>query len=569
MLRALWSVPMVTLGEFDSLEGPKAICVSEYYAYQEIDAFGPQLLELSALHGKILFSARVASGPLCSDYKERMKAVVARVLASNESTEESVIMLDPIAGGIASVSFCLSDILARGEKRRFCVIVTHPQSDELVRQWPVLSCFLKKLLEDWVATAKKRLTFEYSTFPDLERRREEARKCPMRSLMTLLARNMESEDSVFRRVHVFFECALPRVFGGEPLRLSGCISETLMMNLVRQHLEKELHLVSIVDVDLECHHEEGRYISVGNGKLLTAGRPPIVKPLSVWLLQFVQNSATGLQETERLLLALFSGNQILIYGEDSLHCANLALSLSQVLPRPLRRVTIFAEEYVMPYESRIVSFNQRLCERYQVDNAHILEDEFLESDIVCVNTSCRGCILSVNKCDELSHPRAVAKNNRSSKIKNTLPPQIVSRITDLFRSQRSANVTVHTCKVLQFRLEQLVNEYVMRGRVYSRLFQEHELKCNQRVLGLAKSDVSGQSRFGGLGSAVRNLFTGYVLQTENRDSASSSTTEYGCITKGNTASFLKLLKESGLDLWVTSSTDHDALLFLGSASCML
>ncbi|ESL08586.1 hypothetical protein TRSC58_03708, partial [Trypanosoma rangeli SC58] len=462
MLRPFCSVPMVTLGEFDALEGAKAISVTEYYAYQETDLFGPQLLRLSAVCGKTLLSSRVISGPLRPEYKERMKAIVARVLTSNDSDEESVLMLDPLAGGIASMSFCLEDILARGEKRRFCIIVTHPQSDELVRQWPLVSVFLNILLEEWSSATKRRLTLEYSTFPDLERYREEARKRSMRSLMCLISQNTESEVKAFKRVHCFFERVVPAFFGVEPLRIADSILEPTSMKQMKKRLEIELFLVNIVELDLDSPPGEQGCLAIGNGRILATDETLMVKPLSVWILEFLQKHTNGLQEIEMLLTALLSGIQILIYGDDSFQCANLALSLSQILPRPLRCVTIFAEEYLMPYENRIISFGKRFCQRSHLDHIYPLENELSAMDTVCVGVSSEGSIVSVHAYDERVYAFAGAR--RYSSYTGAPTPNIVTQIVELFRSELASQIVSRTCRILQLRLESLVNEYVMRGR---------------------------------------------------------------------------------------------------------
>ncbi|KAF8276377.1 hypothetical protein TcBrA4_0129290 [Trypanosoma cruzi] len=567
MPRAFWSVPMVTLGEFDALEGAKATCVSEYYAYQEVDIFGPHLLSLSAVCGKTFLSARVISGPLCPEYKERMKAVVARVLASNESNEESVLMLDPLAGGIAGMSFCLEDILARGEKRRFCIIVTHPQSAELVRQWPLVSLFLNILLEEWSTATKKRLALEYSIFPDLERCREEARKRSMRSLMCLISQNEESEEEAFKRVHSFFERFFPALFGVEPLRVTDSVLEPTSVNDIKQRLEVELPLVNIVGIDLDSPPGEKGCIAVGNGRILAVGEKFVVKPLAVWLLEFMQKHIGGLQETEMLLSALLSGIQILVYGFDSVQCANLALSLSQILPRPLRRLAVFAEEYLMPYENRIISFSERLCQRQQLDHKNEIENELSVTDTVCVNVSSEGYILSVHEYDERVHAFAGTRRYSSQNKEEVPIPSIVTRIVELFYLELSSETNLRTFRLLQFQIECLVNEYVMRGQVYSRLFREHEIRCNQGVLGIGNMNVNNDSLLNTLSRSVRQFVGGSSLRRWYLEpSASSSSSERRRISKGDTSLFLNSLGRIYLNAWVTTSSDHNVLLFLGSIS---
>ncbi|KAH9598733.1 Folliculin/SMCR8 [Trypanosoma melophagium] len=566
MIRKLWTVPMVTLGEFDALEGPKAMSVLEYYAYQENDAFGPQFLDFSSVYGKVLISSRVVSGSLRPDLKERMNAIVARVFASNELNEESVIMLDPMAGGIASVSFSLEDILARGEKRRFCVILTHPQSSELVRQWPLIFSFIKVLLEEWVTVAKKRLSLEYSTFPDLERHREEARKSPMRSLMFLVAENTETEENTLKRVHTFFDCALPAVFGFEPLKIDGLSSEIFLLGAVKRYLKVNIPLVNVFDIDLESSLSDEKYLSMGGGRVLSIGRPPIIKPLSVWLLQFIQGNINGQQEIELILKALFTGNQILICGRNSFQCANMAFSLSQILPRSLRCVTVFSEEYVMPYESRILSFSQNICERGYIDNNLSPKDGLSGLNLVCVKVSSEGNMDSVSECNDLIHVFIDLNYNSPIKMEKNLVPQIVTKIMDLLCSQISAGLTAKKCKVLQSQIECLVNKYVMRGRIYSKLFQQYQVECNRGILGVNQKKDSNDSSFANPGRAVQSMFFDNFLSKRRSDSLTSSARKTGQMTKSNIPSFLKYLKSNHFGSWATSTADHEVMLFLGSVS---
>ncbi|RNE98793.1 uncharacterized protein Tco025E_09156 [Trypanosoma conorhini] len=493
-----------------------------------------------------------------------MKAIVARVLASNESDEESVLMLDPLAGGIASMSFCLEDILARGEKRRFCIIVTHPQSDELVRQWPLVSVFLTMLLGEWSAATKRRLTLEYSTFPDLERSREEARKRPMRSLMRLISQNTESEETAFKRVHSFFERVVPVLFGVEPLRLTGSTLDPTSMTQMKQRLELEIPLVNIVELDLDSPPEKQGCLGIGNGRILALGETLTVKPLSVWILEFVQKKENGLREIETLLAALLSGIQILIYGDDSFLCANLALSLSQILPRPLRRVTVFAEEYLMPYENRIISFSESFCQSSHLDHGCKFDNEISVMDTVCVSVSSEGHIASVHEYDERVYAFAGARRYSPHKLAPT--PNIVAQIVELFRSELASQLLSWNCRMLQLRIESMVNEYVIRGRVYTRLFRHHEIRCNKGVLGLGEVSGNGNSSFTGIGRTFRQFIGCSSLRRWYSTSSVFSSPEQKHVLRGDASSFLYSLEKGDLNAWVTTISDHNVLLFLGSSS---
>ncbi|RHW73565.1 Vesicle coat protein involved in Golgi to plasma membrane transport [Trypanosoma brucei equiperdum] len=564
-MQTVWNVPAVILGEFDAIEGPKDLHVTEYYEYQEMNSFDAQMPQLSAFHGKALFSAHSISGSLRPHSKQKMRELVARVLDSNESNEESVVMSDPDAGGVSGIAFCLGDILARGESRRFCVIITHPRSDELIRRWPVLSCFMRILLEGWVDVTERRLASEYSTFPDLERRREEARKRPMRPLMSLLAEDDEAEADAFRRTHNFFECVLLALFGRTPLIPEEPTCETAVLNAVKQYLEMKLPLVETIDVDVGWPPEIGRCVSLGDSRVVSLGPFHLLKPLSVWLLVFLEWSDTGLDETELLLSALLRGKQIVVYGADYIHCAGLAISLSQILPRSLRSVSVFSEKYRLPCESRILSFNTPVRLGTLIEMTCQTNAGVPHSDVVCVNVDDSGRIVSIHNYGACGRGSDTDKPHAYHKIGDVSRSSVVKQFTNLLRSHMFVPAAVRTCKKLQFHIEQLVVETVLRGRLYAELFQEGATRITNKDSLCSGKRCTSYRHSRPIWHRLFDFFLGDYCLPSSRLASVESSCNANFFSGDTGAVFVDSGGRVEPNSMVNSSYDHDALIFLGSA----
>lgn len=509
-------VPGAFLGEFDALDGPKVSYAFEYFAYSsgaKENYVVRQLLYF--VEGDVIIGKHVASGQLHHEYSTFLNSVAARVLTSNETHEERLLYQESGCPCVGSFLFSLPDILARGEKRRFCLIFLHPSYHELVSRWDYLTSFVEVLLKEWTRLTTSRYQREYSTFPNLEQLREDARCKPLRSIMELISeaasncvsRTFLDSREAFERAHCFFEVVLCHALS-HPISLvrstnpaGGSESERVLDAFIPLAQSAMQHM----NLDMEASDKVDLYHPTFTQHLLIVDSEIVVKPLCIWLLRFIADAplteqGAALKSVQNLLRTLFCGNQIVITGKDAHHCASFALSLSYVLPEPLVKHYIGSDIYRMPYECRVLTFSQDALSHLEVFaspsshasapspdkkpclNLKLFDMEADEIIHVCVED---GWIKHIDDCDELRRSFRVVSGSAPDGESTTQPPTttLVTRLLTLLQTflapQRFSAITSKSLQLLTAQVQQLVHEYVVRGRVYTLLFQHQELLANR------------------------------------------------------------------------------------------
>ncbi|KAG5473837.1 hypothetical protein LSCM1_04469 [Leishmania martiniquensis] len=621
--------PAAFIGEFDALDGPKVTYAFEYFDFNRAAKNNSTVRQLLCfIEGRTLLGKHVASGLLHRECKDYLNSVAAHVLTSNESREERLLYQESGCPCVGSFVFSMPDIVARGEKRRFCLLFLHPSYHELVARWEYLSCFVEVLLRRWTQRATARYQQEYSTMANLEQLREESRRKPLRSLTELLSApaadagsgstSIAAREAVMEEMHCLFELLFPQALS-QPLPLSlhdKNAAQRGAERILEDGLPFAQSYIDRVHTDA-AHLDDDVVLPHFSRQLVFVDTEIVVKPLPLWLLQFFADTASeSVPETaaHTLLRALFSGNQILVTGEDARDCASLAMALAYTLPPTLVKMHLGSETYRMPYESRLLTFSQRSLLKYvfvsspDADVVHTSPDIInlfdMEADgIVHVRVGSQR-ICSIQDCDQLR--RAAQRRERQAVENETAvePTTLENRILTLLqpytaRAREKSTISVLALQLLTTQLHQLVSEYVVRGRVYGQLFSKQEVEANSTPLTpgasapqvpLTKSPLpvsafplTGQRSFSfGVGwrsslrisaspsplyssappSASSRDATGSEVAAAERQSATSSS-----ITKRAHLSSL-YGKEFEQQHYVFSSftpEDHAILVFLGSA----
>ena len=516
--------PGAFIGEFDALDGPKVTYAFEYFDYDRAAKSSSAVRQLLCyVEGKALLGKSVASGLLHRECKKYLNSVAAHVLISNESREERMLYQDSGCPCVGSFLFSIPDIVARGEKRRFCLIFLHPSYHELVARWDSLSSFVEVLLKRWTQRAIARYQNEYDTLKNLEQLREESRRKPLRTLTQLLtdscihAAGTDTASlvtsAVFEDLHCCFETILPQVFS-QPIPLRSSEKDAARREaeaFLEEHLLLAQSSVDRVDVDLAHLPLDDVVLPRFAKQVVLVDAEIIVKPLPVWLLEYLSDAATAegaSSESQlavhRLLRALFSGNQILITGDDARDCASLGMALSYMVPPSLVKMHLGSDRYRMPYESRVLSFSQRALVEHVFaedpaacggrDESHTVRLFDMEADGIVHVRLADGRIHAIQDCDALRRAVAVAaaaQNGRGErgefKTAFSPPTTLENRIMTLLKPHLVSTagkcaISVVSLQLVTTQFHQLVSEYVVRGRVYSQLFAKQEVETNSLSL---------------------------------------------------------------------------------------
>ncbi|CCW59686.1 unnamed protein product [Phytomonas sp. EM1] len=597
-----WCPPGAFIAEFDSFVGPSIAYAFEYYTFKQGAVISSKPRNITYVSSKVIFGEKVVSGALHPSYSNYMRSVASRVLTSNEDHEENIIFQDIGCPCVSSISFCLPDILARGEKRSFCLVFLHSSYNKMLSQWPLIATCSRIFIQCYCfEAANERYTMEYSTLPDLEQCREEAHRTSLRPFEALIKRRDEDVCSTFNRIHCFFEIVLPLLFSDSPLFNFSSSQLTEDMSSI---LEKKI--ISIIEeampqvamrlcvVNLQIEKEKSEIETLAQSDLQ---QQVIVKPLPVWLLEFLEEFPSD-QEAQLqlhvLLNALFSGDQIIIFGDNACCGAGLALAMSYILPHGRVRTRLFSDSYVMPYESQIVSFSfQFLSEweivpfrddTYTIDGKRLFALSEVGADGVVGVRICNGRVDKVFDCDELARTVAKPSPNSSAcrdiEVPHSRTTTLTCRIIGLLQSYRAdistylsinnvekVDVEIASIKLLIAQIMQLVSEYALRGSVYLKLFRQQEIMLNKALLHrgapskdtsllskiyqpLKRSLVSNTSFQTGIGLSTDDVshFPVSVLQK-------NASLHIGSDKQYNDKQFLFLS---------SSPEDHDILMFLGS-----
>ncbi|CAJ1010345.1 Vesicle coat protein involved in Golgi to plasma membrane transport [Leishmania naiffi] len=613
-------IPAAFIGEFDALDGPKVTYAFEYFDFNRVAKNSSIVRQLLCfIEGKTLLGKHVASGLLHHECQDYLNSVAAHVLTSNESREERLLYQESGCPCVGSFLFSIPDIVARGEKRRFCLIFLHPSYHELVARWDYLSCFAEVLLRRWTQRATARYQQEYATVANLEQLREESRRKPLRSLTELLSLPDPGSDSaltsaaaqelVMENMHCQFEVVLPQALS-EPIPLSSHDKEAAQRDAERILEDRLPFAQSCIDrVNTDAAHlRNGDILMLQFVKqLVFVDAEIVVKPLPLWLLQFFSDTAVESAPEAAvhiLLRALFSGNQILITGEDARDCASLAMTLAYTLPPTLVKMHLGSETYRMPYESRLLTFSQHALSKYlfvpsptaalELSSPHIMKLFDMEADgIVHVRVDHQR-ICSIQDCDQLR--RAAQRRERQAEENETTvePTTLENRILTLLQpytaySREQSSISVSALQLLTTQMHQLVSEYVLRGRVYGQLFSKQEVEENSMPLtpesssplaSLAKSplrasasSLMGQRHFftgsgwrsslysGAPQSALSSASSGEAAAAERQSLASSSITKRAHLSPV----YGKQFQQQHYVFSSFAPEDHAILVFLGRA----
>lgn len=615
--------PAAFIGEFDALDGPKVTYAFEYFDFNRVSKSNSVVRQLLCfIEGRTLLGKHVASGLLHHECKDYLNSVAAHVLTSNESREERLLYQESGCPCVGSFLFSIPDIVARGEKRRFCLVFLHPSYHELVARWDYLSCFVEVLLRRWTQRATARYQQEYSTMANLEQLREESRRKPLRSLTELLSfpstgsdslsTSTAAQEAVMEDMHCQFEVILPQALS-EPIPFS-CHDKDAAQRDAEQILEDRLPFAqSCIDrVNTDAPHLHGDILLPQFAKqLVFVDAEIVVKPLPLWLLQFFADTAfenAPEASAHSLLRALFSGNQIIVTGEDARDCASLAMALAYTLPPTVVKMHLGSETYRMPYESRLLTFSQRALSKYVFvpsptadvadSSPHIIKLFDMEADgIVHVRVDNQR-ISFIQDCDRL-HRAAQQREHQAVDSEITVEPTTLeSRILTLLqpytaRAREQSSISVSALQLLTTHLHQLVSEYVVRGRVYGQLFSKQEVEANstpltpgasapqgllaKSPLRLSASPLTGQRH--SFGSGWRSSFRSNASLCSQPSASSSGAAggEAAAVERQSTASS-SITKSAHLSPlygkqfqqqhYVFSSfapEDHAILVFLGSA----
>lgn len=547
--------PGAFIGEFDALDGPKVTYAFEYFDYERISKGSSKVHQLlSYVEGEILLGKSVASGLLHRECREYLNSVAAHVLTSNESREERVLYQDSGCPCVGSFLFSIPDIVARGEKRRFCLIFLHPSYHELVARWDFLSSFVEVVLGRWTHRATLRYQNEYDTLKNLEQLREESRRKPLRTLPQLLTDvSMDSTSccptepaasAIFEDFHCSFEALLPQVFSRcVPL---CCSAKGAAHQEAERILDEQMLLaqasIDHIDVDLPNLPADDVVLPRFAKQVLLLDSQVVVRPLPVWLLEYLADGAAdgagdqSQQAVHTLFIALFGGNQIVISGDNARDCASLGMALSYMVPPPLVKMHLGSERYRMPYESRVLTFSQRALAGYAfADSPAVVAGAGasrtiklfdMEADGIVHVRLADGRIHAIHDCDALRRAaRVEGREGDEVRLKPFLPTTLEKRLMTLLQPHLipvadTCAISVVALQLLTTQFHQLVSEYVVRGRVYLRLFAKQEVETNSLSLSpegggseagqsSAAASVGGSSARSQRGVSMRNLSNGY------------------------------------------------------------
>lgn len=405
----VWHIPTILVGEFHGIHGAHMWLVSQFYTFQrhqchsaaaqrsQLGAFS--LMDASGDTG-VLVGRVASSGVVNEAVQATLHSIAARALATDDEKSETLIWADPNVGSVGSLSFHLGDILARGEKRKFFVAVTHPDHDVLLQRWPVVLAFLKCVSDRWISAASALVAHEYEFCAALLELREAAARA-LRPLLTLvklcskedeLAPAISTDEAAAQRnalmdFHVMSEVGFSRMFGGMNLqRTLLCVSDAIastrsaevlppgdagdeLTRAILRAVEREY--CAVVESTQACFDAKSRCMRVDSPcRELPTPKRVIVRPLAAWLRTMRAAEILGndfYRKAGRLLKALLTGNQIIISSEsDDAVSADFALSLSQILPPTLRRVCVQSNTYVPGYTARIVAFSNEFMDTKEI-----------------------------------------------------------------------------------------------------------------------------------------------------------------------------------------------------------
>lgn len=597
----VWSVPTVLVGEFDSLHGAKMHVASQFYKFDIRRTKTPQLAVASLMSHDVLVGKCVSTGPIAEEHSDLLKPVAVRALATSDSAEDCVVWTDPVIGALASLTFHVGDILARGEKRKFCLVATHPNHDTLLARWPLILLLFQVISRRWSSSTQARVAMEYTRFANLPAMRDSARRSALRSLFELVA-DESGVDTALASLHNELDVSLPQVFGccvvAPPIRAGRGFDVVApgkaaieLSGMLTGRVSRE-ECVSGALSRRSAHLDERRYVTVDNSSSVTCMPRCAVRPLALWLREMFV-AERGVRQTfalkaGKILRALVCGNQIMVSASREELSENWALALAEVLPRSLRQVVTRANAYRESYQCRIISFSDAYLNDTEIVHHRDLssKDQLVLSELqstgaIHVYAHDNEQLISVDDCDALI---ATVDVSRAAQSNSQLPTPVRKILSLVEESYARLQDDVHTAdltmlrnevEILQAQLCLVVQEYVSKGRLYVKMFQQQEMERNARLLGMAREGSHDTSLLGRLSTKLFKKEKTPAAQHQQHSAPPAGE----CVAPSYARSESNLTMSARLetfrspvsrpvdsfDLCDVSAGDHPALIFLGSA----
>lgn len=363
--------PAAFIGEFDVEVGPKMKYVSEYYvgnhmiggSWNGTSGMMNECPRQSLFHfvcGETLMGNNVATGCIQSDCDSFLFHIASRVLTALTKKEEDAISFfreSSDSPAVASISFCLADVCARGQRRRFCVVFIHDSEDVLLPLWPFLQNFTLKMIGTWKKRCADRRTAECSYAGNAG---AQGLRCFANLISPSPADFIEKEKEMegLLEVHSFFESLLPIAFSS-PL---DSFTEHKMLDCGKD-IEMGMRTARSTAVIIEVKEYTGeKELKVDNGLRYAL--------FGYWAFEFLgvpPNSTLFSNRMKKLQLIVFSllaGVQIAVSGGSSAEAASFVVALEGLLPRSSEVNSVcYANSYISPKECRVISFSNEYLER--------------------------------------------------------------------------------------------------------------------------------------------------------------------------------------------------------------
>jgi hypothetical protein len=598
----VWHIPTILVGEFHGIHGAQVSLVSQFYTFQhhqsgsiasqrsQLAAFSLMDTSSEACGGGVLVGRHASSGVVSDSVQSTFHAIAARALATDDEKDETLIWEDPHVGSIGSLSFHLSDIQCRGEKRKFFIAITHPHHDVLMMRWPVALALLRLVADRWMAASRALVAVEYETCANLLQLREAASRTlrPLLAIVRLCCNDASSilteqqqqqhqhqhseadnttktniggdaqERSELKATlmdfHVLAEVGFLRVFGGLSQRSLVCVSDAValsnsseilppgaagekLVQKLQQAVDREYCAIvsatqTVNDPKQRCAVVDAPFHAMPTRKRV------VVRPLATWLriMKSAEMSSFAFpRKAGRLLRALLTGNQVIVASEsDEVVAADFALSLAQILPPHLRRVSVKSDAYRPGYVSNILALSDEFTDTYDIVQystfspekellvlsevtspgaVHVrLHDEedqefsFIDVDECGGRDDESGSSFAGNNSSLAQHPTSIGGSPVGGSHAAIKLPSAVSRIIDLVgasvmnQSEDSKHEDFEKwcdeIALLQAQIELVVQEFVARGRLYVPRFHSQYEQQNAALLQRTTTTIAAPGSHG-------------------------------------------------------------------------
>ena len=551
-------VPTLFVGEFDQTVGFNISDAFELFSDRRFSTCRSSVRAGAVVEDRIVFGKHVLCGNLRRTLQARLNAVAARTLGGDLSSGSSSILTDSVLGGIASLTFELRDHEARATRRKCCFLLVVPDEEMLVSRWPLICPSLELLASKWELLSQEIIeleslerdtsSFRTNVQPDRLRRIDELldkRILPTESaalvevILTLtcsrkiqllasslvpqtVSRNASNTDSsapIFRSPVKHLFCEAPP--NGFSIQFS---------NQLEKVIDRRALCVTTAAADSQNNGRHNHFLcEVSQNSLVLDGHRELSIPLSTLLARILRGELNNFNnfsiKMAPLLLALFSGNQIIVDVDPECGVSSTAvvLSLAEILPRALRKIQPRADEYIAPNHCRILAFSSRKEIVFTRETEHFGKDVFVLSELKDPSTvvfqmypstvkitEIINVLRETGQIDEGDTPQIFPYSQgqrRDSNVKKRFPgsedvvdqgtaftksphqfPTLINRVLaavkmfcdsarygDASRAEAEENV-------LHCQISQMVHEYVCRGRLYTRMLRRQKEEEYRRAM---------------------------------------------------------------------------------------